>query len=323
MGRRSRTGLAMVVVSVLALVSACGGGDDGTGADRDATATSATSATTVVATRLPGSEGCPAAMPALRDVAYGSDPQQRLDVHPAPHGCPAPVVIWVHGGGWQRGDKRNQLADKVRLWNAAGYTVVSVNYRLTDPRAAMPVRYPTHDDDVAAAVAWVHDHIADSGGDPERLALLGHSAGAQIAASVGTDPKFLGAHGLGLDALRCVGALDTEGYDVAAIARTGNPLYRAVFGDDPATWAVASPIDHVAAGAGIPQFLVVERGTPRRRRAAESFVARLRVAGVPVTVVDAGALTHAQVSSAIGRAGDDVVTPRLRAFLAGCFAPTP
>jgi acetyl esterase/lipase len=322
MGRRGRTGLTVVVASLLVLVSACGGGEDG--ADGAAPlATPATPATTVVATRLPGSASCPAVMPALRDVAYGSDPLQRVDVYPAPRGCPAPVVIWVHGGSWQRGDKRNQLADKVRLWNGAGYTVVSVDYRLTDPRAATPVRYPTHDDDVAAAVAWVHDHIAEYGGDPARLALLGHSAGAQIAASVGTDPKFLGAHRLGLDALRCVGALDTEGYDVAAIARTGNPLYRAVFGDEPATWTEASPIVHVVAGAGIPRFLVVERGTPRRRRAAESFVTRLRDAGVPVTVVDAGALTHAQVNSAVGRAGDDVVTPPLQAFLSECFAPTP
>lgn len=240
---------------------------------------------------------------------------------------PAPVVIWVHGGGWQGGDKRNQMDDKVRLWNGAGYMVVSVNYRLTDSNpdqnAPAPVRFPTHDQDVAAAVAWVHDHIGDHGGDPERVALLGHSAGAQIAASVATDPTYLGAHGLGLDALRCAGALDTEGYDVAATARTGNPIYRAAFGDDPATWSEASPIEHLTPGTDIPRFLVVERGTPRRRRAAEAFVARARDAGVPVTVVDAGSLTHAQVNSAVGRIGDSVVTPPLEAFLAECLAATP
>jgi acetyl esterase/lipase len=267
-------------------------------------------------------------MPAVRDLAYASDDaHQRLDVYPAAHGCPAPVVVWVHGGGWQRGDKGNQMDDKVRLWNEAGYTVVSVNYRLTDPNAAQtatePVRFPTHDEDVAAAVAWVHDHIADHGGDPERVALLGHSAGAQIAASVATDPTYLDAHGLGLDALRCVGVLDTEGYDVAATARTGNAIYRAAFGDDPATWAAASPIEHVIPGSGIPRFLVVERGTPRRRRAAEAFVTRLRDVGVPVTVVDAGSLTHAEVNSEVGRRGDAVVTPPVETFLAECLAATP
>jgi acetyl esterase/lipase len=263
-------------------------------------------------------------MPGVRDVAYASDDaQQRLDVYPASHGCPAPVVVWVHGGGWRAGDKRNQLRDKVRLWNVAGYTVVSVDYRLTDPAAATPVRFPTHAQDVAAAVAWVHDHVAEYGGDPDSIAVVGHSAGAQLAATIATDPARLGAHGLGLDALRCAAALDTEGYDVAAMASRGNPIYRDAFGDDPATWTEASPVEHVAAGTGIPRFLVVERGTPRRRRAADAFVVRLRDAGVPVTGVDAGSLTHGEVNAAVGADGDQVVTPPLETFLAECFAPTP
>jgi acetyl esterase/lipase len=313
---RRRRGLAGALVALLVLATACGGDGAGEG--------SAAAPTTITATRPSDANGCPANTSAVRDVPYASDdPEQVLDVYPAPHGCSAPVVVWVHGGGWQRGDKRNQIDDKVRLWNDAGYAVVSVNYRLTDPGAATPVRFPTHAEDVAAAIAWVHDHIADDGGDPDRIAVLGHSAGAQLAATVATDPKYLAAHGLGLDALRCAGALDTEGYDVTAKAARGNPIYRAAFGDDPAGWADASPIEHVRAGAGIPDFFVVERGTPRRRREAEAFVERLRGAGVAVTVVDAGALTHAEVNSAVGRSGDDVVTPPLQAFLAGCFAPTP
>lgn len=318
MNSRAWFGPIGLVLTLVVLVGACG--------DGDATRTSSAASTT--ATRPVRTGGCPSPTRAVRDLPYttvaGADASQlQLDVYPSPHGCPAPVVMWVHGGGWQRGDKRNQMGDKVRLWNDAGYTVVSVNYRLTDPAVAHPVRFPAYEDDVAAAIVWVHDHIADHGGDPARIALLGHSAGAQIAASVGIDPSYLGEHGLGLDALRCVGALDTEGYDVAAVARTGNPIYRAAFGDDPDTWAAASPIDHVRRGTGIPAFLVVERGTPRRRAAAEAFVARLRAAAVPVTVVDAGSLTHAQVNSEVGRPGDAVVTPELERFLAGCLASTP
>jgi acetyl esterase/lipase len=327
METRTRVGVAAAVVLCLAVVAGCGGGADttrGAGA-RGADAAPATS--TVVATRPPGSERCPAVMPPVRDVPYAgastADPAlQDLDVHPAGRSCPTPVVVWVHGGGWQRGDKRNQIRDKVLLWNRAGYTVVSVNHRLSGPRAAAPVQYPAHDADVAAAVAWVHDHIARYGGDPDRISLLGHSAGAQIVASVATAPAFLAAHGPGLDALRCAGALDTEGYDVTGSAATGNPIYRAAFGDDPATWSDASPIEHVSAGTGIPRFLVVERGTARRRRGAEAFVARLRGAGVAVTVVDAGPLTHAQVNSQIGRPGDSIVTPPLEVFLADCFGAT-
>ena len=84
----------------------------------------------MVATRPPDAAACPDSMPALRDVGYAlDDPRQRLDVYPASHVCPTPVVVWVHGGGWQRGDKRNHMSDKVRLWNRAGYTVVSDDYR--------------------------------------------------------------------------------------------------------------------------------------------------------------------------------------------------
>ncbi len=306
-----RLALVAVVLTVAALVGACGGGGDGR----------VTVSPTLAST-------CPARAGVTRDLAYASaagvDPNLlSLDVYPATHGCPAPVVVWVHGGGWRAGDKANQMTDKVRRWREAGYTVVSVNYRLSDPSATPPVRYPTHNEDVATAVAWIHDHIAGYGGDPDRVALLGHSAGAQIVASVATDERYLATHGLGLDALRSAGSLDTEGYDVATTASTGNPIYRAAFGDDPATWSEASPLTHVAPGKDTPDFLVVERGTLRRRRAAEAFATRLRDAGVATTVVDAGSLSHAQVNAEIGRPGDAIVTPPLSAFLAECLTPTP
>ena len=273
--KRSPARLAVALVGAVALavlLGACGGGGSGSDAGSDAEG----SATTAPAP----SNSCLDAPRPVKDVAYedvpGVDPALvSLDVYPPAHGCPAPVVIWVHGGGWRIGDKGNQMPDKVKLLNDAGYVIVSVNYRLTDPASPDPVRYPTHDEDVAAAVAWVHDNVAEYGGDPARLALMGHSAGAQIVASVATDERYLGAHGLGLDALRCAAPLDTEGYDVAGPAGAGIDIYRNVFGDDPATWADASPQSHVAAGKGIPPFLLVERGTPARRRAAETFAQHL------------------------------------------------
>jgi arylformamidase len=324
---RNRTPRRLVrtVVGVLALamfVAACDGGDSGSDAASDPEASAASAST-----RGPTPSGsCPEGSRPVPGIAYENVPGVApdlvsLDVYPPDHGCPAPVVIWVHGGGWSIGDKRNQMPDKVELFNDAGYVVVSVNYRLTDPASPDPVRYPTHDEDVAAAVAWVHDHIAGYGGDPARLALLGHSAGAQIVASVATDARFLGAHGLGLDALRCAAPLDTEGYDVSGPAGAGIGIYRNAFGDDPATWADASPQSHVAPGKGIPPFLLVERGTLARRRAAETFAQHLRDAGVAVTMVEARGLTHAQVNSQIGAPGDTVITPPLSTFLADCLVP--
>ena len=274
----------------------------------------------------PAKAKCPTDGTPLRNVRYekvtGVDPNLlSVDVYPVATGCPAPVVVWVHGGGWRVGDKRFQMADKVAHWNDLGYTVVSVNYRLTDPAAAEPVRYPTHNEDVAAAVAWVHDNIARYGGDPDRIALLGHSAGAQIVASVATDPTYLDTHDLAPTDLRCVAPLDTEGFDVARMAGAGNPIYLDAFGSDPATWTEASPLTHVTADADLPPHLLVRRGTLGRQRIMQQYADALTAAGVPATVIDGTGLTHGDVNRLIGAPGDTRMTPTLDVFLAECLAP--
>ena len=142
--------------------------------------------------------------------------------------------MWVHGGGWVTGDKARLNAK--RAWaRAHGWTLVSVNYRLTDvdDPPSRRIQYPTHNRDVGRAVNWVVDHIVPLGGDPDRIALVGHSAGAQIVSSVGTDERYLHRRAAELCG---VVSLDTEGYDVAARIRAGDRgarLYRAVFGNRP------------------------------------------------------------------------------------------
>ena len=251
----------------------------------------------------------------------GVDPKLlSVDVYPPKTGCPAPAVVWVHGGGWQIGDKANQMTDKVTLLNDLGYVVVSVNYRLTAPSAADAVQYPTHAEDVAAAVAWVHSNIQKFGGNPKQLALMGHSAGAQIVANVATDPELLGAHGLDLDAIDCVAPLDTEGFDVTRQGQLGTQLYLDAFGTEPQVWADASAITHIASGAGIPPHLLVRRGTLPRQRVMEAYANALTAAGVPVTIVDARGLSHNQVNTQIGAPGDAVMTPAVTSFLTECFS---
>lgn len=310
----------LVPALVIAIVAAaCSGGGGGDTLRPVSTTTTRRAATTTTTT----TEGCPEGGPPTRDVPYArrdgfAAGATSLDVYPTVTGCPAPVVIWVHGGGWRAGDKANGMAPKAAVLNGAGYVLVSVNYRLFDPADADPAGYPAANEDVAAAVAWVQEHIAEHGGDPDRIVLLGHSAGAQIAASVGLDPRYLAAHDLGLDALACVGPLDTEGFDVSK--RTRIPLYRNVFGADPAQLAEASPITYAAAGTDAGDFLLVERGTISRVAETRRFADALRAAGVPVTVISAPTYTHAQVSSRIGRPDDTVMTAPLMAFLGTCFA---
>lgn len=241
-----------------------------------------------------------------------------LDVYPlsARDGCPpAPVLVWVHGGAWQVGDKANKLDDKRRLAAERGWTLVSVNYRLVPE-----VHYPVPNEDVAAAVAWVVEHAGDYGADPARVALMGHSAGGGIVAAVTTDERYLAAHGLALSAVDCAVSLDTEGYDVAARA-DDVAIYEAMFGDDPALWPQMSPIIHVAAGKDIPDYLIVTRGRPARIEVAQRFADALRAAQVPTTVVVATGLSHADVNDAVGHAGDTVVTPPLVDFLDACYEP--
>jgi acetyl esterase/lipase len=304
------------VVLALVVLAACSGGGD------DASPPSSRSSTTS-STRGDGTDPCdPAIGRRAMDIRYvrrANVParQTSLDVYTPSVGCPAPVVMWVHGGGWTGGDKRNRIIPKVVAFTSEGYVVVSVNYRLLDPQFPDRVRYPAFNEDVATAVAWVRRNIARYGGDPKRIALVGHSAGAAIAASVATDPRYLKEHDLGLDALRCVAPLDTEAFDVRPLANS--PIHQRAFGVDPGQLADASPITHVAPDQDIPPFFVVLRGTAGRRAGVDAFVGALRAASVPVTVVEAGGLTHAQVSGKLGAPGDATITPPVLAFLEECF----
>jgi acetyl esterase/lipase len=311
--------LAVVVAIALASglgvgAAACSGGS-GSSAARPSTTTT---------TRPDPTTPCdPALGRRALDVPYVRRPgtpasSTSLDVYTPSKGCPAPVVMWVHGGAWSNGDKGFQIAAKARAFNDAGYVLVSVNYRLLDPAHPTRNRYPAFDDDVAASVAWVRRNIARYGGDPDRIALVGHSAGAGIAAAVATDPRYLAREGLALDALRCAAPLDTEAFDVAA--QEGDPVYEAAFGIDPNVWAAASPTRQVAPWRSTPAFLLVSRGTADRRDGVDAFAAALRRAGAAVTVVDARGLSHDQVNARIGQFGDAVITPPLLQFLQGCFA---
>lgn len=281
---------------------------------------------TTTAGAVPGHPGaCPRRGAPALDLRYARaenvDPHLlSLDVYPPRRGCPAPVVVWVHGGGFRVGDKRDQILRKRRLFARLGYVLVSVNYRLTDTSGPDPVQYPTHAADVASALAWVEQHIARYGGDPARIALLGHSAGAQIVATVATDERLLGAHRLTLEAIDCVAPLDTEGFDITRLAENRVRMYLEAFGSDPQTWHDASPIEHVRAGAGIAPHFLVRRGTPARQTVLARYETALAQAGVPFIRVDATMLTHGQVSTRIGAPGDRTMTPALATFLAGCFA---
>ena len=269
-----------------------------------------------------------------RTVQYASYPgvdpnQNSLDVYIPPagdHGCSGrPIVVWVHGGGWGGGDKAEFMTDKVPLFNGAGYVFATVNYRVTNKEAVPPSpQYPVHNQDTADAVAWLIHHAKEIGGDSRHVAVFGHSAGGGIVAAITTDSQYLGKSGLSLDAITCAGSMDGEGYDITAGATTAEPpewrtVYTDAFGTDPKVWDAASPINHVAAGKGIPRYFIAARGSDWRVAQHKAFIEALQQAGVPTTVLDSSELEHADLTTLVGAPGDTKVTPALMDFLGGCF----
>jgi acetyl esterase/lipase len=266
----------------------------------------------------------------VRDVEYdrieGVEPNLlSLDLHlPATdEACsPVPVVIGVHGGGWVGGDKRGFTGDKAALFEEQGWAFANLNYRLSRRAQDPPVRYPMHNEDVARAVAWLFEHAEDYGIDTERVAILGHSAGAQIVASIVTDERYLEDVGLELRDVKCAFPDDTEGFDVAARVASGHRgarLYAAIFGTDPAVQREASPITHVEPDKDIPPMLLVQRGAAPRVAQLERFAEALRSADVEVDVIDATGYSHGDVNRLIGSTDDPIMTEPVTDFFADCF----
>jgi arylformamidase len=228
----------------------------------------------------------------------------RLDVYAPGDGADHPVVIWVHGGGWQIGDKAHVQA-KPRAFNERGYVLVSVNYRFHPA-----VTYKEQAGDIAQSIRWVHDHAREHGGDPGRVFLMGHSAGAHLAALVGTDGRYLEKAGRTLNDVAGVILLDGAGYDIPrqikqAMLPRLKTMYTSVFTEDAATQEDASPIAHVAGGKGIPPFLILHVASRRDSRAqSEALGAKLREAGVEAKVVPAEGKTHVTINRELGEPED-------------------
>ncbi len=311
--------LALVATVVLAFAACGGSGSGNAGAPTTTTSTTRVSAPGTAASCAPGIRRTVA----YRHVAGVPAAATSLDVFPLARGCDAPVVMWVHGGGYRTGDKSNAVAPKVRWARTRGWVFVSVNYRLTDPADPTGAHFPDHYEDVAAAIAWVHRHIVTFGGDPGRLAVLGHSAGADIVANVLVDPTYLRADGLDLDSVACGAPLDTEGFDKvragAADPDGEREQWKVALGNQPDYLTRTSATRNVHPGIGIPPMIGVVRGTARRRSIERGFLTALRDAGVAAAQIDARGLTHEQVNRRIGAPGDEVMTPPLTRFLTDCF----
>jgi acetyl esterase/lipase len=251
-----------------------------------------------------------------KDIAYSDvgDNRSRLDVYAPGKGTGHPVVIWIHGGAWQTGDKAN-VQTKPKAFNGQGYVLVSINYRFHPA-----VTYKEQAGDIAGAIRWVHEHARDHGGDPKSIFLMGHSAGAHLAALVGTDGRYLEKAGLKLSDVSGVILLDGAGYDIPkqiqqALLPRMKAMYTGVFTEDEATQKDASPVTHVAKGKGIPPFLILHVASRRDSKAqSEELATKLRESGVEAKVVSAEGKTHATINRELGQ-HDDALSKAVFGFL--------
>lgn len=241
-----------------------------------------------------------------------------LDIYNNEPGKEKPVVVFVHGGAWFLGDKATKIKKKVALFKKQGYVFVSVNYRLSS-FFNKKVQYPAHTQDVADAVKWVYDNIEKYGGDKNKIALIGHSAGAQMISLLATSAEFLPLRGIEFNKIRGIISIDTEGYDVYGMGRAGVKIYKRIFGNDPETWKRASPVLHIKPGTKYPDFLIVMRGKPYRIKMANDFADKLRGSGAKAALVSGEPYGHFKVNNIIGSAKDKIVTPKLVEFLEKVF----
>ena len=251
-------------------------------------------------------------------LSYGPDPLQALDYWPGAQ-ADSPLVVFVHGGGWARGDKRMMHAsDKLRRWQAQGYAVASLNYRLV-PGA----RVEQQAQDVAAAVALLTVRFG-----PRKIALVGHSAGAHLVALVGTDPAYLRAAGLSFADIAGIVPLDGAAYDVAAQLEDGPRImqqtYRQAFGANPAPQANLSPTRQAGA-PNAAEFLILHVERDDGARQSEALADALRRAGTAAEVrgfAGKGLRGHMEINRRLGDP-DYPATAVVDRFLAKAFRQDP
>ncbi|HVH48301.1 MAG TPA: alpha/beta hydrolase [Sphingomicrobium sp.] len=245
---------------------------------------------------------------------YGTDPKQTLAYARPVLNRTVAVLVFIHGGGWSIGDKSMSVGDKAAHFTGEGWAFATVNYRLV-PGATVEQQAA----DVASALAWLRAHAKERGFDPNRIVIIGHSAGAHLAALVGTDPTYLTAAGVPMSSVKGIVLLDGAGYDIPAqMAFKGNlvaDMYDAAFGKDPARQKALSPtFQSGAPNVATWLILPVER-RPDSQAQSNGLAAALRKGGSVASVVPVPGESHTTLNRGLGEA-DDFATGQIDRFLA-------
>ncbi|CAJ1391677.1 unnamed protein product [Effrenium voratum] len=217
-----------------------------------------------------------------------------------------PVVLYVHGGGWVKGD-RKRVFSMPQWLTSRGYIFVAIDYRKV-PRTDIDGQVR----DVEAAISWVRRNIRRYNGDPNRVVLMGHSAGAHLSALVAAQGKANG--------LRGVIPNDVQAYDLLAYAtKRGSigPMFGTAFTNEPPNWIRWSPATHAKRNGRLPPHLILySRSQGERRRSISiGYANLLKGRGTDVTVFHGTAYSHGAIAARLGRPGDRA-TAAIEQFLA-------
>ncbi len=254
-----------------------------------------------------------------RDIPYAEPKNERqsLDVYYPSEGQKHPIVFWIHGGGWQVGNK-TEVAEKPGAFVEKGFVFASTNYRFVPHVTVKEIAQ-----DVARSIRWMHDHAAEFGGDPDRFFIMGHSAGAQLAAIVCTDDSYLKAEGLSFAMIKGCVPVDGDTYDlpmqIATVEQRRKDAYRRKFGDE-ASQKELSAVRHVARGKGIPPFLLLHVADhPETTAQAHALLDSLQKAGVKASAFPGHGKNHNSLNDDLGKPGDEP-TKALFGFVETCLA---
>ncbi len=254
--------------------------------------------------------GAEKVVPGAVTISYGSDPKQVLDVYPRSGITKAPILMFVHGGGWAIGKRQN--TDVLPDYAARhGMLLVSIDYRLVPAVTAKECT-----EDTAAAIAKVRAIAVKNGGDPNRIFVVGHSAGAHLAALVATDPTYLARYSIKPTDLAGIVLLDGGSYDLTDDTKAKKKAAKGGSNGEEATAyaqavggqeAALSPVLKIKAGEKYPPFLIfhvanrADSGGQSRKLAAT-----LTAVGAAAVVIPAENKVHATIKREFGIVGDPV-----------------
>ena len=246
-----------------------------------------------------------------RSLVYGPEQRQYLELFTKAKAGRAPLVVYLHGGGWSAGSPRaGSGGQQAEFYTSRGFAYATIGYRYV-PVASVEQQLA----DVARAIAYLR---SQPGVDARRVVLVGHSSGAHMAALLATDTRYFEAAKLDFRSIRGVVLLDPAVLDLAPLMAGGGPtidrFFRPAFGADPARWSDLSPLKHAEAPNAPAWAIVHDTNNMLAAAQGSDLAASLRAAGATATVHPIAGTNHMRLNDAIGASGEpasDVVAALL------------